>query len=487
MSMTLEGALAELDHLGPDRAPAARTEFLYRLALLAHARTGGKLSILPSAWPADASWLSVWYTPGVSAVSRAVRDDPDRSFDLTGRASRVAIATDSTRVLGDGDCGPAGGMGVMEGKALLMKLLGGFDAVPLCLDTRDASGVPVPGRMVEAVAALEPSFGAVNLEDISQPECYRVLSALQARLSIPVWHDDAQGTACVVLAGLLNALELTGRSLDSSRIVLFGAGASNSAAARLLMAAGAPPENLAIFDSRGPLSPARIERYTGGGWEWHRELCLTTGSGVFASAVDALRGADVLVAASRPGPGTIPAEWVRTMAPGAVVFALANPVPEIFPGEALEAGAAVAATGRGDFPNQVNNALAFPGVLKGALLVRSRAISDGMAVAAARALAAHARRQGASPSRILPGIDDTGVAPAVAAAVAGRAAEEGLARRPLPPSEVSAAAARDIAAARRACEALAGAGALHPVHCELVEQALQETMEALGGSPVGRS
>lgn len=485
--MTLENALAELDRLLPAGAPAARTDFLYRLALLAHGRSGGKISILPSAWPADVSWLSVWYTPGVSAVSRAIRDDPDRSFDLTGRASRVAIVTDSTRVLGDGDCGPAGGMGVMEGKALLMKLLGGFDAVPLCLDTRDDSGTSLSGRMIEAVASLEPSFGAVNLEDISQPACYRVLSALQARLSIPVWHDDAQGTACVVLAGLLNALEVTGRALEASRIVLLGAGASNSAAARLLTAAGAPPENLAIFDSRGPLSPDRMERYSGEGWEWHRKLCLVSGSGAFSSAQEALLGADVLIAASKPGPGTVPPEWVRSMAPGAVVFALANPVPEIYPGEALEAGAAVAATGRGDFPNQVNNALAFPGVLKGALLVRSRGISDGMAVAAARALACHARKHGISPRMILPGMDDSGVAPAVAAAVAERAVAEGLARRPAPPSEVSAAAARDIAAVRGSCEALAASGALREVPEDLLAQALRDTLEAVGGLTADRS
>lgn len=478
--MTLEGAMAEIGRLlGPARAPAARTDFLYRLSLLAHARTEGKLAMLPSAWPADASWLSVWYTPGVSAVSRAVRDDPERSFDLTGRASRVAIVTDSTRVLGDGDCGPAGGMGVMEGKALLMKLLGGFDAVPLCLDTRDASGGSVPDRIVETVAALEPSFGAVNLEDISQPACYRVLSALQTRLSIPVWHDDAQGTACVVLAGLLNALEVTGRTLESSRIVLLGAGASNSAAARLLIAAGAPPENLAIFDSRGPLSPDRIERYEGEGWEWHRKLCLISGSGAFASARDALRGADALVAASRPGPGTISPEWVESMAPGPVVFALANPVPEIYPADAAAAGAAVTATGRGDFPNQVNNALAFPGVLKGALLARARAVSDGMAVAAARSLAGYARRGGISPLRILPGIDDAGVAPVVAAAVAQAAAEEGLARRPMSPSEVSACTARDIAAVKSSCEALASSGHLGAVPEELLELALRETVEAL--------
>lgn len=478
---SLEKAFEEIGRrFDAARAPGARTDFLYRLALLAHRNLGGKLQILPSAWPADARWLSVWYTPGVSAVSRAIREDADQSFELTGRGSRVAIVTDSTRVLGDGDCTPPGGMGVMEGKALLMKVLGGFDAVPLCIDSRDDEGRSIPSRIVETVAAIEPSFGAVNLEDISQPSCYSVLSALQKRLSIPVWHDDAQGTACVTLAGLLNALEVTGRRLECSRIVLIGAGASNSSTARLLIAAGADPERLSIFDSRGPLAPARVGRYAGEGWEWHRELCRITQSGAFPSPAEALAGADVLIAASTPGPGTVPAAWVRGMAADAVVFSLANPVPEIYPGEALAAGAAVAATGRGDFPNQVNNALAFPGVLKGALLVRSRGISDGMAVAAAKAMAGRAGSAGLSRERILPGIDDTGVAPAVAAAVAGKAVEEGLARRPMGAGEVADAVRRDIEAVQAACLALVSSGALREIPEELVESALREALAKAG-------
>jgi malate dehydrogenase (oxaloacetate-decarboxylating) len=473
-----------LEHIGrrfdPSKASAARTDFLYRLALLAHRHFAGKLQVLPSAWPVDARWLSVWYTPGVSAVSRAVRDDQDASFDLTGRGSRVAIATDSTRVLGDGDCTPPGGMGVMEGKALLMKILGGFDAVPLCIDDRDAEGRPVPSRMIEAVAALEPSFGAINLEDISQPACYSVLSALQRRLSIPVWHDDAQGTACVTLAGLLNALEVTGRKLDSAKIVLLGSGASNSTTARLLLSAGMDPSLLRIFDSGGPLCASRAGRYEGEGWEWHRQLCRITGSGSFGSPAEALSGADVLVAASRPGPGTVPRDWVSGMSKEAIVFSLANPVPEIYPDEALAAGAAVAATGRGDFPNQVNNALAFPGVLKGALLVRARGISDGMAVEAARALAAHAGSGGLSRHRILPEIDDRGVAPAVASAVAMKAVDEGLARRPMDAGGVESVTRRDVEAVQEACLALVASGSLGPVPGEMVDEALRLALEEAG-------
>ncbi len=479
MDGRLERAFAEIDAAAGDSAASARTDFLYRLALLAHRGAGSKLTILPAALPVDAGWLSVWYTPGVSAVSRAIRADGDESFELTGRGSRVAIVTDSTRVLGDGDCTPPGGMGVMEGKAMLMKLLGGFDAVPLCLDTRDGEGRSDSSMIVDTVAALAPSFGAVNLEDISQPVCYRVLSMLQNRLDIPVWHDDAQGTACVTLAGLINALEVTGRRLEEARVVFLGSGASNSTTARLILAAGAQARNISLFDSGGPLCPERSARYEGDGWEWHRELCRMTRP--FATPALALEGADVLVAASRPGPGAVPKEWIARMSRDSIVFSLANPVPEIYPAEALEAGAAVAATGRGDFPNQVNNALAFPGILKGALAARAKGISDGMAISASRALAGCAARGGISRERILPGVDDLEVAPAVAAAVAAEAAAEGLARKPVDPDSVARETAESIASVRRACDALADSGAVERVPRSMIEKALRETLDGLGG------
>ncbi|HRY61259.1 MAG TPA: malic enzyme-like NAD(P)-binding protein [Candidatus Fermentibacter sp.] len=430
----LDRRLAELEaRLRSDPAALARerTRLLKETALAAHRESAGKVKTVPSVPVPSPSWLGVWYTPGVSAVSLAIRDDPEASFELTGRGNRVAIVTDSTRVLGDGDCGPAGGMGVMEGKALLMSLLAGIDAWPVCADTRRSDGTGDPEKLVAFVRALVPSVGAVNLEDISQPSCYGVLEELRDSCGIPVWHDDAQGTACVVLAALENALAITGRRLPDTRFVLLGAGAANSTTARLLFAAGADPALVAVFDEHGQLSPGRTD-FEGPGWGWHRKLCAMSGRR-FDSPREALAGCDVLVAASRPGPGVVPAGWIRGMAPDPVVIACANPVPEIYPAEALSAGAAVVATGRGDFPNQVNNALAFPGILRGALDCRAIAISDGMAIAASSAIAALARESGLSAERIVPSLDNPGLVKAVAGAVMSRAASEGLARKPLPP------------------------------------------------------
>jgi malate dehydrogenase (oxaloacetate-decarboxylating) len=324
-------------------------------------------------------------------------------------------------------------MGVMEGKALLMSLLAGIDALPLCVDTRGPDGLSDPGRLVDFVRTLVPSVGAVNLEDISQPNCYLVLEALRDSCGIPVWHDDAQGTACVVLAAVENSLLLTGRRLEDARFVLLGAGAANSTTARLLLSAGADPDRLSVFDEHGPLHPGRID-FEGPGWAWHRRLCRLAASR-YASPCEALEGCDVIIAASRPGPGIIPPEWIRSMAKDPVVVACANPVPEIYPSEALDAGAAVVATGRGDFPNQVNNALAFPGILKGALLTRARSISDGMALAASSAIAALARERGLSAVRIVPAMDDPGLVPAVAGATSLCPVRESLARRSNPNSD----------------------------------------------------
>lgn len=429
----LDRRLEELEALfGGDQAALARERTLLfsSMALDAHREAAGKVRMVPSIPVPSPSWLGVWYTPGVSAVSRAIRDDPEASFELTGRGNRVAIVTDSTRVLGDGDCGPAGGMGVMEGKALLMSLLAGIDALPLCVDTRGPDGRSDPDRLVDFVRALVPSVGAVNLEDISQPNCYLVLEALRDSCGIPVWHDDAQGTACVVLAAVENSLLLTGRRLGDARFVLLGAGAANSTTARLLLAAGADPERLSVFDEHGLLHPGRTD-FDGPGWDWHRRLCSLTDTRC-ASPCEAVKGCDVIVAASRPGPGIIPPEWIRSMARDPVVVACANPVPEIYPSEALDAGAAVVATGRGDFPNQVNNALAFPGILRGALLTRARAISDGMALAAASAIAALARVHGLSAVRIVPAMDDPDLVAAVLEATALCAVREGLARKSYP-------------------------------------------------------
>jgi len=460
----------------PAQAAAAKTLFYKELALAAHRFYGGKIQVLPRAPLPSFPWFNAWYTPGVSAVSTTIRDDNDASFDLSWRGNLVAVVSDSTRVLGDGDVTPPGGLGVMEGKAFLMKILGGVDAVPVCVDSRDASGRPSPDVLVDLVRRLAPSFGAVNLEDISQPNCFRVLDELRASCSIPVWHDDAQGTGCVTLAGLLNALKVVGKSLSSVRIVFLGAGASNTTIARLILRAGADPARVAMFDSRGGLHAGRADIAADARFYRKWELCRSTNPSRIDSPVDALRGADVLVSLSRPGPDAIPPAWISSMAPGAVVFACANPVPEIYPHAALAAGAAVVATGRGDFPNQVNNSLGFPGILKGALLVRARAISDDMAIAAARTIAACAERNGLSPTRIMPLMTEEAVFAETAAAVAAQAVAEGLARRPLPSSEVLERTRAGIADARRALELLCTSSLVPPPPDDLLSAALSRTI-----------
>jgi len=439
------------------RRDQASTEFLYRLSLDSHGHYHGKMMTVPLVDQVDNGWLEVWYTPGVSSVSRAIRDNEEISRTHTLRGRTVAVVSDSTRVLGDGDVTPPGGMAVMEGKALLMKLLGGLDAVPICLDVKGDTK-----RFVETVNAIAPSFGAVNLEDISQPRCYSVLRELQESCPIPVWHDDAQGTACVVLAGLINSLKVVGKSIGDVKVVFYGAGASNSTAARLIMAAGADPGRMILFNSKGGLHRGRKEEFQGRDWAWHRELCgLTNPEGIEDIRV-AMDGADILVAASRPGPEVVHPAWIRKMADGAIVFACANPVPEIYPSEAVGAGAAIVATGRGDYPNQVNNSLGFPGILKGVLLTGATAITDKMAVAASRAIAEYAVRGIIGQGRILPSMTDTGLFPFVASKVAAAAQSEGVARSFPSQEDVLKVASTDMENARCAWSAVTCSEAVTP-------------------------
>ena len=416
----------------------------------------------------------------MSAVSTGIRDAADESFELSWRGNVVAVVSDSTRVLGDGDVTPPGGLGVMEGKAFLMKVLGGVDAVPICMDSRDAAGKNDPEILIDFVRRLAPSFGAVNLEDISQPNCFRVLDALRESCDIPVWHDDAQGTGCVTLAGLLNALKVAGKELAECRIVFFGAGASNTTIARLILQAGADPAKVAMFDSRGGLHAGRADIAADPRFYRKWEICQATNPGRLNDVSAALRGADALISLSQPGPDVIKPEWVRTMAKNAIVFACANPVPEIYPHAAKAAGALVVATGRGDFPNQVNNSLGFPGILKGALLVRARKITDAMAIAAARTIAGYAERQGLSPDRIMPLMTDEGVFSETAAAVARQAAREGVARRARAPEEVQEKAHKDIADAHRALEGLATSGLIPPPPEEMIRRCLAAAVAAVG-------
>ena len=245
------------DHFTSEQVAQAKTLFLKRLSLLAHRFYGGKMQTVPKVGAFGFNWFNVWYTPGVSQVSTAIRDDHDQSYELSNRGNLVAIVSDSTRVLGDGNVSPSGGLGVMEGKAFLMKYLGGVDATALCIDSRGKDGKNDPDAVIDFVKRCQPSFGAVNLEDISQPNCYRILDVLREECEIPVWHDDAQGTGCVTLAGLINALKVAGRDIEKARMVFYGAGASNTTIARLIMAAGADPANVVMFDSHGSLGRHR--------------------------------------------------------------------------------------------------------------------------------------------------------------------------------------------------------------------------------------
>jgi malate dehydrogenase (oxaloacetate-decarboxylating) len=347
-------------------------------------------------------------------------------------------------VLGLGDIGPKAGLPVMEGKALLYKYLGGVDAWPIMLDTKD------PDKIIETVLLIQPGFGGVNLEDISQPKCFRVLDTLREQAEIPVWHDDAQGTATVTLAALLNALIIVGKDLEKASITFVGSGSSNVACARLIFATGANPALCRVVDSKGILHAERedIELRKAEFVDKWKFCQITNEEGRQGGISEALEDADVVIALSKPGPGTILPDWIRKMAKDPIVFACANPVPEIWPWEAKEGGAAVMATGRSDFPNQVNNSLGFPGIFRGTLDVRATTITDPMCKAAADELAKLAVEQGLTPDRILPTMDDWQVFPREAAAVAAKAVEEGVARKPLTYEEELANAEKIIRRSR---------------------------------------
>ncbi|MCF7929122.1 MAG: NADP-dependent malic enzyme [Spirochaetales bacterium] len=469
------------DRLSEEQRARAKTLFLKKLSLEAHRFYGGKIQTLPRAGLYGFNWFNVWYTPGVSAVSTTIRDDNETSFDLSGRGNLVAVVSDSTRVLGDGDCTPPGGLGVMEGKAYLMKYLGGVDATALCMNSTNEKGEKDPDKIIDFVKMLEPSFGAVNLEDISQPNCYKVLDTLREETEIPVWHDDAQGTAGVTLAGLINALKLADKEIGKVRIVMMGAGASNATIARIILEAGGDPEKMVLFDSKGSLHAGRSDIESDPRFYRKWELCRKTNPQRFGSFEEAVRGADVLLALSKPGPGVIKPEWVSSMAEKAIVFSCANPVPEIYPYAAKEAGAFIVATGRGDFPNQVNNSLGFPGILKGALGVRSRKITDQMTIAASYALADYARERGISPDSIVPTMEETPVFPRVAADVAAQAVKEGVARIDSSRDVIYDWAQHDIDQARAMTRNLMDAGFIAEPPRQLMEQALSAALKEVEG------
>ncbi|UYM06018.1 NAD(P)-dependent malic enzyme [Solicola gregarius] len=372
---------------------------------------GGKMAIARTVPLDDADDLSLAYTPGVARVCEAIAENPDASNDYTWVPNTVAVVTDGSAVLGLGNIGPSAAMPVMEGKAVLFKQFAGVDAIPICLDTQD------PDEIVDTVVRLAPSFGGINLEDISAPRCFEIEARVQERLDIPVFHDDQHGTAVVTLAALLNALRLTGRSAAETRVVISGAGAAGVAVTRILMSAGI--RRISVVDRQGVISTSRSDltpvklRLAQDTSEWARA----------GELVDALRDADVFIGVSG---GTVPEEAVEQMADDAIVFALANPHPEVHP-DIARRHARVAATGRSDYPNQINNVLAFPGIFRGALDVRAPRISEDMKVAAAEALAGLVGDRLAE-DYVIPGAFDERVAPSVAAAVTAAARRGGLAR-----------------------------------------------------------
>ncbi len=402
-----------------------------RDAMRLHPFYRGKIEVVPKCRIKDFNDFAIWYTPGVAEPCKDIHKNPEKVFEHTNKANFVAVISDGTRVLGLGDIGPEAGLPVMEGKALLFKYLGGVDAFPICLRTKDAD------EFIKVVKILEPTFGGINLEDIEQPKCFKILDTLRAEMNIPVWHDDQQGTAAVTLAGLINALKLVGKKLEEVKIVFVGAGAANIAGARIIIKAGAKPENILMVDSKGILRKDREdakvlqEKYKEKWW-----LATITNPDNRAGGIpEALEGADVLIAASKPGPGTILPEWIKKMNKDPIVFSEANPIPEIWPWEAKEAGAAIVATGRSDFPNQVNNSLGFPGIFRGALDVRAKTITDEMCIAAAMELAKVAEDKGLREDYIIPTMDEWEVFPREAVAVGSKAIEQGVARINLPAEE----------------------------------------------------
>ena len=383
-------------------------------SLKMHYELKGKIEIAARTKANDRQSLSLAYTPGVAEPCLEIQKDVNKSYELTRRWNTVAVVTDGTAVLGLGDIGPEAGMPVMEGKCLLFKEFGGVDAIPLCIRSKDVD------EIVNTVALLAGSFGGINLEDISAPRCFEIERKLKERCDIPVFHDDQHGTAVIMLAGLLNALKVVGKRLEDVKIVTSGAGAAGIAVIKLLVSAGAgnvvmTDRTGAIYNGRPGLNPAKQEIAE-----------ITNAARESGSLAEVIKGADVFIGVSAPG--VLTAGMVQTMAKDAVVFACANPTPEIFPDEAKRAGAAVVSTGRSDYPNQINNVLAFPGIFRGALDARASDINDEMKFAAAHALAGMVSDSELSCDNILPQAFDEGVGETVAKALMAAAIKSGVAR-----------------------------------------------------------
>lgn len=400
--------------------------------------------------------FGIWYTPGVAAPCREIQADPAKVFEYTNKANAVAVVSDGSRVLGLGNIGPMAGLPVMEGKALLFKYLGGVGAFPIVLDTQD------PEEIIQAVKWMAPGFGGINLEDFSNPKCFTILDRLREELDIPVWHDDQQGTASITLAGVINAVKLVGKDLDKVTYSIIGSGAANIAFVRILIRAGVPAGNIILVDSKGILHQGREDleaNKESNPYKWTYAV-ETNAEGRTGDIAEAIANTDVLIAASKPGPDTIKKEWIAAMNKDAIVFIMANPIPEIWPWEALEAGARVVGTGRSDFPNQINNSIGFPGIFRGTLDVFAKTITDEMAIAAAYSIAKTAEKKGLSEEYIVPTMLETDVFINEAVDVGMKAIEQGIARRILTADELRAEAEAKILHAHAETQALMKAGVI---------------------------
>ena len=413
-------------------------------ALALHPFYKGKIEIVPKCCIRDLNDFAIWYTPGVAAPCKDIQRHPERVFEHTARGNMIAIVSDGTRVLGLGDIGPEAGLPVMEGKALLFKYLGGVDAMPLCIDAHTAE------EIIQFVKMIQPTFGGINLEDIASPKCFTVLDTLRADARIPVWHDDQQGTAAVTLAGLINALKIVNKPMEKARIGMLGAGAANQRIAHMLAAAGVDPGNIYMCDIDGIVYRGREDLKNN---PWLSALADITNAEQRKGGPEvAFAGTDVMIALSAPGPHTVKPEWIQSMNRDAIVFVCANPVPEIWPWEARRAGARIVATGRSDFPNQVNNSLGFPGIFRGTLDVRATTITDEMCIAAARELAKVAEDNGLKEDALLPTMDMWEVFPREAVAVGQKAIEQGIAEIRLSPEKAYEMAEVQIRRARSEME-----------------------------------
>jgi malate dehydrogenase (oxaloacetate-decarboxylating) len=416
-----------------------------------HEFYSGKIEVIPKVQITSYKDFAIWYTPGVASPCKEISKDTSKVFSYTNKGNTVAVISDGSRTLGLGDIGPYASLPVMEGKALLFKYLGGIDAFPITLNVKD------PDKIIEVVKAIEPVFGGINLEDIATPKCFYIYERLYEKLDIPVWHDDQHGTALVTLAALINALKIVGKKHTDIYVTLIGAGAANYRIAKILIAYGIKPGNIICVDSKGILNKNRLDVKEENPYKW--ELCnITNEENREGGIPEAMKGSDVVIAMSRPGPGVIKPEWIKLMNDNAIVFACANPVPEIWPWEAKEAGARIVSTGRSDFPNQVNNSLGFPAVFRGALEVLAKKITNEMLIAAAEAIAKVAEEYEINEDYIIPTMEQEEVYIEEALAVALKAQDIGVARLKLSKDELSSRINEKINRVKKMLDILIGEG-----------------------------